>query len=279
MVGLSSSPEQVLFRRHGTSLAMYRPIPDLQNFWDEHWGQRPIADVLTDASTGRLGELEYSLTHFLPRHGVILEAGCGTGRIVKALSSRGFDVVGVDYATETVAKVLEVDPELRVEVGDLSSLRWEDEAFSAYVSIGVMEHLFDGPEPLVREAYRVLKPGGRALVSVPYKNRLRRRRWLHVPECEGETTQDGWRFYQDHVDVTEFGHLLSEPGFVVQDVHPYGMYGAILRDSAILSALDRRGWLRHRIRTVLKRACTRAPMSVRRRYSHMMMFVCEKPGP
>jgi len=277
MVGLTSPRDQARFRRHGTSLAMYRPIPDLKNFWDDHWGERPIADVLADASTGRLGELEYSLMTFLPSHGPILEAGCGTGRVVKALMARGFDVAGVDYAAETVAQILDIEPDLRVEVGDLSSLHWDDGSFDGYVSIGVMEHMFDGPDLLVQEAFRVLSPGGRALISVPYRNRLRTRSWKRAPECDAEVLSNGWRFYQDHVQPDHFASLLSTFGFSIIDIHPYGMYGALLRDSRILAALDRHGLLRHRIRTLMKRLCASAPISVRRRYSHMMMFVCEKP--
>jgi SAM-dependent methyltransferase len=275
--GLTSPPSQADFRRHGSSLAMYRRIPDLQNFWEEHWGHRPIADVLADARSGRLGELEYSLLTFLPPGGVILEAGCGTGRIVQALTSRGFDVVGVDYAADTVSQVVQSAPELRVEVGDLTDLRWGDSSISAYVSIGVMEHVFDGPDRLILEALRVLEPGGRALISVPYKNRLRARRWRRVPHAEGEILSGEWRFYQDHVDVAAFAGLLDRLGFTVIDQHPYGMYGALLRDSEILAALNARGLLRHRVRSALKWCCARAPMSVRRNYSHMMMFVCEKP--
>lgn len=277
MVGLTSPQDQVHFLRHGASLAMYRPIPDLKNFWDDHWGERPIADVIADAATGRLGELEYSLTTFLPSVGKILEAGCGTGRVVKALVVRGFDVAGVDYAAESVAQVLDVEPDLRVEVGDPSCLRWDDGSFDGYISIGVMEHMFDGPRLLVEEAFRVLSPGGRALISVPYRNRLRTKCWTKAPECDVEVLPGGWRFYQDHVQPDCFASYLSTFGFSIIDTHPYGMYGALLRDSRILAALDRHGLLRHRIRALMKLICARAPISIRRRYSHMMMFVCEKP--
>lgn len=277
MVGLSSPRDEAMFRRHGSSLAMYRPIPDLNDFWEDHWGQRPISEVLAAASSGQLGELEYSFTKFLPPEGFVLEAGSGTGRIVQALTVRGFDIVGVDYAAETVRRVLEAAPSLRVEVGDLASLRWPDSTFDAYVSIGVMEHSFEGADPLILEAFRVLKVGGRALISVPYRNKLRTRRWRKVDDCVVETLPEGWRFYQDHLQVDDFISYIQGLGFKVVDFHPYGMFGALLRDSAILAALDKRGLLRHRLRKLIKRGCAVAPLGIRHRYSHMMMFVCEKP--
>ena len=49
-----------------------------------------------------------------------------------------------------------------------------DNQYDAYISIGVVEHRIDGPEPFLVEANRVLKPGGIAFISVPYVNPLRR---------------------------------------------------------------------------------------------------------
>lgn len=278
MPGITDDRSIVQLRRHGTSLSMYRHIPDLQGFWDDHWGDQPIATVLERARTGFLSELERPLLAHLPREGTILEAGCGTGRIVQALQARGYSVVGLDYASNTIAEIRAAAPELQVEEGDIGALRWEDETFAAYVSIGVLEHMFTGPDQAIAEAVRVLRPGGRALISVPYLNLLRRRAWRKASFEARPELGEGWRFYQDHVDADAFRATLEANGLRVIATEPYGLFGALMRDSKLLATADRRGWIPHRVRKRIKRSCAGAPRWFALRNSHMMMFVCERGG-
>ena len=57
----------------------------------------------------------------------------------------------------------------RFSVGDCRHVPYQDNTFDAIYSMGTIEH-FDETEAAVREMWRVLKPGGRAIVGVP--NRL-----------------------------------------------------------------------------------------------------------
>ena len=104
----------------------------------------------------------------------ILEAGCGMGIWVYFLREKGHDIIGIDYLQSTVDKVKRFDPELPVQQGDVNNLDFPDNHFDAYVSLGVVEHFQEGPQKALAEAYRVLKPGGIAFVTVPYLNMFRR---------------------------------------------------------------------------------------------------------
>jgi len=98
----------------------------------------------------------------------VLEVGCATGYFTKALSDRGCQVVGIEYAAEAAA-VAEKWAE-RVVVGDLDAgTVWhelEGEQFDAVTFGDVLEHLRD-PLATLRAAARVLKPSGFVVISVP----------------------------------------------------------------------------------------------------------------
>lgn len=104
----------------------------------------------------------------------ILEGGCGYGGWCEWFQRRGHEIIGVEYNEEIAKRAKAFKPDIPVEQGDVTNLKYPDNYFDAYVSIGVIEHFEEGPEKALQEAYRVLKPGGLAFVSTPYLSLLRR---------------------------------------------------------------------------------------------------------
>ncbi|NBE56754.1 class I SAM-dependent methyltransferase [Streptomyces boluensis] len=99
----------------------------------------------------------------------ILDAGCGSGPLSAALRDRGAEVTGIDSSAAMLAlarRRLGADADLRL--GDLREpLPFADGAFDGVVASLVLHYLEDWG-PTLAEFRRVLRPGGRLIVSVDH---------------------------------------------------------------------------------------------------------------
>ena len=251
----------------GKRLAYYRSKPDA-DFWDTHWRTYLDPKTYGKAECGHLWQFEEVFTAHLPKKGRILEAGCGLGQYVLALRVRGYDVEGVEWAPETVEAVRTRYPDLPIRIGDVTELEVPDGYYSGYISLGVVEHLQKGPEPFLCEAYRVLEPGGVALISVPYCNVLRRfkaRLGLYGPRVQG------MEFYQYAFTRAEFTSILRSAGFKVFDNILYDIPKGVRDEIPVLRWVFRLRGIGWRLQHLLQSWAW-----AKRDLGHMILFVCGK---
>ncbi|MFI5502304.1 class I SAM-dependent methyltransferase [Nocardia asteroides] len=97
----------------------------------------------------------------------VLDAGCGSGPIFAALRDRGAIVTGFDSSAKMVELARRrLGTDASLQVADISSpLPFPDVAFDDVVVSLVLHYLQDWTAPLA-ELRRVLKPGGRLIISV-----------------------------------------------------------------------------------------------------------------
>ncbi|MGD2087773.1 MAG: class I SAM-dependent methyltransferase [Candidatus Aminicenantes bacterium] len=108
---------------------------------------------------------------YVPRHGRILEAGSGLGRYVFYLHRMGLDIEGIDFSESTIDFLNEWKKKYNFSAnfihGDVTDLPYENNFLSGYLSFGVIEHFIEGPQKALKEAHRLLRPGGIAIISTP----------------------------------------------------------------------------------------------------------------
>lgn len=164
-------PALKFYDRPGRRLVYVRRQAD-EAYWDDHWGDRDAEKALADPGRNRFF---VDLTRrFLPAGGRVLEGGCGLGDKLLALHQAGYEAHGVDTAPATLRRLRSLAPGLAVAQCDVRSLAFRDGAFDAYWSIGVIEHFYDGFDPLAREMARVVRPGGFLFLTFPAMSPLRR---------------------------------------------------------------------------------------------------------
>jgi ubiquinone/menaquinone biosynthesis C-methylase UbiE len=124
-----------------------------------------------DVAAAMLAErrrLRYPLLGLAPG-GSVLDAGCGAGEVCAELRGIvGSDgrVVGVDASATMIdtARIRITDVEF--DVADVCALPFDDATFDAVRSERVLQHV-DDPRLAVREMARVVRPGGRVLLTDP----------------------------------------------------------------------------------------------------------------
>ena len=90
---------------------------------------------------------------------------------------------------------------ITIELQDATALAYDEESFDAVSAISTIEHIpQDGDSRAVREAYRVLKPGGKLVITVPLAHGsaafdTHRKRTSYLRKYQGEPT-----FFQHNYD-------------------------------------------------------------------------------
>jgi SAM-dependent methyltransferase len=203
--------------------------PGDEQYWYRYWKARLTPGYYTsgganDLASDQLGKI---LLQTISPQGLHLEAGCGAGYWVDALRNHGFKIEGIEYASDLVELVHAANPELPVRQGNALHIDCPDNHYDTYLSIGVVEHRVEGPEPFLSEAYRVLKPGGKILISVPYfgpSRKLKSRLSMY------DRKPPNLPFFQYGFTSKEFANYLRAGGFSIEMVKPLYPHRLLLEE-------------------------------------------------
>jgi SAM-dependent methyltransferase len=159
--------------------------------------------------------------------GRLLDFGCGAGDLLREMDARGWRVTGLDFSPAMVRRVREQLSLSAVE-GTLPHPDRTAGSFDAVVMSQSLEHVHE-PLRVLREAHRLLTPGGKIVIAVPNIDSLPFR-WFGA---------DWWGLdvprHLTHFSPHTLGLMLTRAGFRVETVQPV-RHNGWLRRSASLAA-------------------------------------------
>ncbi|MFB3853491.1 MAG: methyltransferase domain-containing protein [Vicinamibacterales bacterium] len=184
----------------------------------------------------------------------VIDLGCGSGRVLVWNHPEGAWQVGVDVSPFFAAEALET---VDLVLGDLRRLPFEDGTFNKAYSLDVFEHMSrEGLRDVLREAARVLEPGGRMFVyshvrrnsrlavGLRLANRLARRL-----ERAGlvDLTRERLR-KSDHLnplaDIPDLERTAAEAGFRISKIRYYTPLVGAFVENILVRVAER--WLARR---------------------------------
>jgi len=183
----------------------------------------------------------------------VLDVGCGPGQTLDGFSRRQLRVHGIDVSPEMIAAASRRHPEDEYHVGDATALPFADASMDVTLCLGVLEYVPE-PQQVLMELRRVLRPGGRLIVSFPNRmsvfRRLSRvetaveRRLLQLVRRGDGATRVAKRpkYRHRHWSLREALGLLNAADFVVERrrFQTFGLWGWLGRGRA---AVGLSAWL------------------------------------
>jgi len=179
--------------------------------------ERLVPDKMQKRENDRVMYLRHVFAYEYAKNSItcdssILDLGCGEGYGTSILSTYFVNVIGLEVEENAVKHAIEQyqSNNCCFRVYDGRIVPFENESFDGVTSFQVIEHVKDYVG-YVREAWRVLKPGGLLILTTPNR------------ELRLEIGQKPWnRFHLREYDAMELQAVLKK---AFSDVKVYGIYG------------------------------------------------------
>ncbi|HEY2105731.1 MAG TPA: class I SAM-dependent methyltransferase [Candidatus Binataceae bacterium] len=137
-------------------------------FWEEIYNGTGVLELLHQERLRVI--LDFEAKFAKPHTCCALDIGCGAGLASVALARRGYIVHAVDSVLEMVEVTRKraaregLESRIKCARGDIRRLEFANDTFDVIIAAGVLPWL-QSTEAALQEMSRVLKPGGRLIVS------------------------------------------------------------------------------------------------------------------
>ena len=159
----------------------------------------------------------------------VLDVGCATGALLAVLRDRGWQVTGVEISPS--GDYARLNRNIPVQSASLEECHFPDGSFDLAHASHLIEHL-NNPASFIGEAWRVLRPGARLLLTTPnidgFQARLFGSRWRSA--------------IFDHLYLFSrrtLAAMLRAAGFIVEGVYTWGGLAAGTAPAPVKACADR----------------------------------------
>lgn len=197
-----SKKSHPLFQKHQRSYFLCQncdlkyvfPFPTAQEirqfYQPDYWRQKSFRGQKISGYVSYLKEKDSFLTYFqgilaqserFNLSGRVLDVGCGYGFFLEVAQNAGWKIYGLDLSTEPIRQAKKQLGVKTIYNKPLERAGFRPNYFALVTSFHTIEHMTQ-PARFLKEAGRVLKPGGLVLLTTPnasgWQSRLMRKSWF-----------------------------------------------------------------------------------------------------
>jgi ubiquinone/menaquinone biosynthesis C-methylase UbiE len=136
-------------------------------YYDETF--EDLKTLVSLARAARTARVIQTLERLLKQPSIVADLGCGPAQLAAPLAALGHKYIGMDINPTMYASTAQRMPanrQIRFLEGSVEEIPLEDSTIDAAPCVGVFEYLTDRVRAL-REIFRVLKPDGIAIITIP----------------------------------------------------------------------------------------------------------------
>ncbi len=168
---------------------------------------------------------ELLLQNFIRTADLWLDAGCGTGTLSRMMCLKGVQVIAVDGSPKMIEcaknESIALSGNITYKLVDtIETLDFQSSSFDHALCSSVIEYV-ENPEQALCELFRVIRPSGILIVSVPNRLSIIRlvQKLLRIA-CKvfGKDAYPYLSVSKNEYSSAEIKSLLNKVGFVVEDV-------------------------------------------------------------
>lgn len=170
-----------------------------------------VVRIVVPMDPSRYVELPWAWRELAPPPGSAVLDLASPKLLAVALARSGVHVTSVDALPQEIEawrRLAEGEPNLRFEVADGRALPHADASFDHAYSVSVLEHV-DGDAQALRELARVVRPGGRVVITLPYAPTAWDEYRTGATYAE-EARESGGYLFQRWYDAARVDRLLAE---------------------------------------------------------------------
>jgi len=189
-------------------------MSNLKNSYEAYWQNR-LSSIKREFEENTSNEIFESITPILHNGKRHLDVGCGNGQIIQIVRDKFSEIHGCDISITALNEAKKIG--LLPVCSNLNEgyIPYKDDFFDCSTALEVLEHVWD-PSRLLKEIRRILKSGGRLILTTPNIRYLRNLRTLIFLGSFPHTSTDSFVWGGGHLHYftrKDLISLLSHAGF------------------------------------------------------------------